>query len=95
MQQLNQSSVDYLPPETRAVSLTTAAYAIAGALVTLAGWAFDMRRLTDWRGDGLSMFVNPALCVLMSGIALICLVSGKRRSWQQLVQQRGCAASSE
>ena len=58
---------------SRAVSITLASYAIVGGLITLAGWAFDIRRLTDWNNDDLSMFANTAAGVIASGVALVLL----------------------
>jgi signal transduction histidine kinase len=85
MQQSDQIIVDSLPPEARAVSLATAGYAIVGGAITLMGWVFGVPRLTDWRNDGISMFVNPALCVVLCGAALICLVTEPRRGWRRRV----------
>jgi hypothetical protein len=51
MEQLTPTSVDPSHRVTRAVSLLAAWYAIVGGAVTLAGWAFDLPRLTDWRSD--------------------------------------------
>jgi signal transduction histidine kinase len=58
---------------SRSVSLTFALYATAGALVTLFGWALDQQRLTDWSNDGVSMFANTAIGVLLLGAALLIL----------------------
>jgi signal transduction histidine kinase/CheY-like chemotaxis protein len=48
-----------------------AACALVGSLTTLLGWALGLPRLTDWDGNGISMFPNTALCAGMSGLALI------------------------
>src|SRR5262245_28627621 len=48
-------------------------YAVAGGMVTLVGWALDIPRLAQWRGDGIAMFPNPAACAVLSGLALILL----------------------
>jgi len=82
MQQLTQTSIDSSPRVTRGVSLAAGLYAIIGGAITLAGWAFGVQRLTDWRGDGISMFANTAACVILSGTALICLVIGTGSIWQ-------------
>jgi signal transduction histidine kinase len=58
----------------QAVSVAAGSYAIVAGAITLAGWAFDIQRLTDWRNDNISMFANTAICVLLCGIALLCLV---------------------
>ncbi len=39
-----------------------------------AGWlVLDIPRLTDWNNDGISMFANTAVCVVLGGIALLLL----------------------
>lgn len=43
---------------------------IAG-LITLAGWLFDIPRLTDWWNDGISMLFNTALACALTGLALL------------------------
>ena len=48
-----------------------AGYAVLGGLVTLLGWTFEIPRLTDWKNDGISMFPNPSLCAVLSGLALL------------------------
>ena len=54
----------------RLLALVAATYAIGGGAVTLAGWVFDVPRLTDWANSGISMFVNTAICAMACGIAL-------------------------
>jgi len=63
----------------RTLRLTTlfAAYPIAGALVTLAGWAANVPRLADWDGDGIAQLPNNAVGVLVVSIALLCVVFRK------------------
>jgi len=51
----------------------TGAYATACGVVTLAGWFFQLPRLTDWAGDDISMFPNTAVCAMLCGIALLLL----------------------
>src|SRR5262249_34731678 len=53
------------------VVVAAAAYAIVGGAITLLGWATDLQRLTDWRNDGISMFPNSAVCVVLSGVGLV------------------------
>ncbi|HEX3601314.1 MAG TPA: hypothetical protein VHU84_14275 [Lacipirellulaceae bacterium] len=69
---------------SRAVSVTLALYAIVGGVLTLLGWTFEIRRLTDWTGEGISMFPNTAVCVVLSGIALL-LLSGEPLRWRLVV----------
>lgn len=49
--------------------------ALAGGTLTLAGWGFDVPRLTDWAGRGISMFPNAAIGGLLCGAALLLLTS--------------------
>jgi PAS domain S-box-containing protein len=50
--------------------------AVVGGLVTLTGWAADIPRLTQWKGDGISMFPNTAVCVTACGLALYLVRGG-------------------
>jgi PAS domain S-box-containing protein len=52
------------------VAVAAGAWAVATGVIALAGWVFDVPRLTDWRNDGISMFPNTAGCAVMSGLAL-------------------------
>jgi hypothetical protein len=60
-----------IPARPAGLATMAAAFAITGGAITLAGWALDMPRLTDWTNDGISMFPNPAVCAVLSGIALL------------------------
>ncbi|HVT27818.1 MAG TPA: hypothetical protein VHE81_07360, partial [Lacipirellulaceae bacterium] len=62
-----------------AVSVTAALYGIIGGTITLFGWALDVKRMTDWRNDNISMFPNTAACVVMGGVVLLCLIVPHRR----------------
>ena len=62
---------DTLDRWPRHVAIGAGAYALAAGVIAIAGWAFDMPRLTDWRNDGISMFPNTALCAALSGAALL------------------------
>jgi PAS domain S-box-containing protein len=65
------------PASARIVSVLAALFATAVGLVTLAGWIANQPRLTDWTNDGIAMFVNAALCAILSGAALFLLT----RNW--------------
>lgn len=54
-----------------AVSTAAALYAVVGGLLTLAGWAIEAPRLTDWLHHGISMFPNAATCAALSGLAIL------------------------
>ncbi len=55
------------------------AYALVAACGTLAGWAFEIRRLTSW-DNNISQMPNNAIAVAAAGAALICWTLGKRRA---------------
>src|SRR5262249_54157594 len=59
------------PGWPRYAALCCAGYAIAAGLITLAGWALNQPRLTDWRNNGVSMFPNPAACAVLAGGAIV------------------------
>ena len=52
------------------VARVAGAYALAAALLTLAGWVFEIRRFTSWDG-GASQMPNNAIAVALAGAALI------------------------
>jgi PAS domain S-box-containing protein len=53
------------------IEWTACAFPLVGGIVTLAGWIFDLPRLTDWGNDGISMFANTAICAVLCSIGLI------------------------
>lgn len=60
------------PQKTPAViPAVLGAYALLGGTITLFGWLADVRRLTDWEGNGIAMFVNTALMMMACGAALV------------------------
>jgi signal transduction histidine kinase/CheY-like chemotaxis protein len=61
-----------------AVSLTLGWYALLGGLISLAGWAADRPRLTDWLGEGISIQPNATIAATLASSALILLVYGHR-----------------
>ena len=78
------------PPKTQAstnrpipqhwVAASLGAFAFAGAVLTLVGWFGNFPQLTDWDGNGISMFANTAIAAVCSGLALMLLASGRRAS---------------
>src|SRR6185369_11843487 len=56
------------------------AYALAGGVVSLAGWVLDLPRLTAWFGGGISIQPNATLAAIAAGAALILLARGHRRT---------------
>src|SRR5262245_44583392 len=62
--------------------------AVAGGVLTLIGWGFNLPRRTDRRNDEISMFPNTAACAVASGLVL--LVSGlPDRRWRALTPWLG------
>ena len=61
------------------ISPSLGGYALIGGLLTLLGWALDIRRLTDWSNNGISQMPNNALGVMAAGAAVVLLFFGLRR----------------
>jgi signal transduction histidine kinase len=59
------------------VALAVAIYPLAGGLLSLAGWAFDVQRLTDWEADGISIQPNASLAAAGASVAVLLKVAGK------------------
>lgn len=57
--------------DARVLPILLATYALLGGLVAFSGWAFDVERLTDWVGYGISTQPNTALLLALAGAALI------------------------
>jgi signal transduction histidine kinase/ActR/RegA family two-component response regulator len=53
-------------------------YAVVGGASSLAGWAFDIPRLTDWSGSGISIQPNSAVAAMSGGAGLVLLALGYR-----------------
>jgi PAS domain-containing protein len=84
VRQVRSLSIDSSGHIARAVSIAMASFAVGGGALTLAGWAFNIQRLTDWNNEGVSMFANTAIGVIMIGGALLLLPRGKNepaRRW--------------
>jgi PAS domain S-box-containing protein len=45
-------------------------YAVVGALVSLAGWTFDVPRLADWGSNGIATLPNTAVALAATGLSL-------------------------
>ena len=60
-----------LPPIVRNVIAALGAYALLGGSLTLLGWFWGIRRLTDWNNSGISMFANAAVACGCAGLALL------------------------
>src|ERR1043165_397873 len=55
-------------------------YALIAGLISFSGWPLDMRRLTDWFNDGISIQPNTAVLIAIAGAAVLLLTSGFRRT---------------
>ncbi|MGQ0766090.1 MAG: hybrid sensor histidine kinase/response regulator [Gemmatimonadota bacterium] len=64
---------------TRRAILLAGLYAAGGGLVSLAGWVFDVQRLTDWYNNGISIQPNATLCATFSGFSLLAFAGGRAR----------------
>ncbi|MCY7354371.1 MAG: response regulator [Lysobacter sp.] len=75
------SNAQLLRPRSHGIStaVVLGVFAGFGALVTLLGWALEIRRLTDWFGLGISMLPMAGLAALLAGTALVALGLGHRR----------------
>jgi PAS domain S-box-containing protein len=67
------------------MAATAGIYALVVGVLTLLGYALDMRRLTDWNNDGISMFPNAAVCAVLSGVALLVLTAAEGRRSLRIV----------
>ena len=68
-----------MQPYLRRWSQALAGYALAGGMVSLAGWVFDVPRLTDWTGYGISIQPNTCFAVLFASAAALALTAGRFR----------------
>jgi PAS domain S-box-containing protein len=75
------------------VAVACGAYAVAAGVLALVGWGVNLPRLTDWKGDGISMFPNTAACAVMSGLALL-LSNVRRRRPRPIVRLLGAVLTS-
>ena len=71
------------------VAQLAGAYALTAALLALAGWTFEIRRLTSWDG-GASQMPNNAIAIASAGAALILWSLGRTRASTIL----GCFAAA-
>jgi len=54
-------------------------FALLGGATSLLGWVADLRRLTDWPNNGISIQPNATVAVALAGAALALLALGYRR----------------
>jgi signal transduction histidine kinase len=60
------------------VALALALYPLLGGLVSFAGWAFDVPRLADWQGSGISIQPNACIAAIAASAAVYLIVIGRR-----------------
>jgi signal transduction histidine kinase/ActR/RegA family two-component response regulator len=60
------------------VALILALYPLVGGLLSFAGWALDVPRLTDWEGTGISIQPNACLAAVGASVAVVLVVLGRR-----------------
>jgi PAS domain S-box-containing protein len=63
----------------RLVAAAAALYALAVGVVSFTAWAADLRRLTDWDNNGISIQPNTALAAIASGAAILSLLLAATR----------------
>ncbi|HET8948735.1 MAG TPA: ATP-binding protein [Candidatus Polarisedimenticolia bacterium] len=74
----------HLERRLRALAIGLAGYTLLGGLTSFAGWAFDLRRLTDWVDSGVSIQPNTTLVVTCAGAGLLLLARRRLRGAQIL-----------
>src|SRR5262245_15028539 len=75
------------------VTSTMGLYAVVGGLVTLIGWLAKIRPLTDWEGNGISMFANTAIAATCTGLALLFLARAPSRGLELVSTILGAAVA--
>jgi PAS domain S-box-containing protein len=78
MSQHRRTPVVRTPQWPRVFSIVIGFYAVLGGAVSLLGWILDRPRLADWAGSGISIQPNAAVCVAMSGLALVMIAAERR-----------------
>jgi PAS domain S-box-containing protein len=63
----------------RTISVIAGAYLVLGGVISFLGWALDIHRLTDWFVNDVSIQPNAAICVTLSGLAVLMLTAARRK----------------
>jgi signal transduction histidine kinase/CheY-like chemotaxis protein len=66
---------------SRYVSVGAATYATLGGLLSFAGWAAAIPRLTDWWGTGITIKANAAIGITAVGVALLIAAASRKALW--------------
>jgi hypothetical protein len=69
-------STDFL----RVLAGALSGYVLLAGVMVLAGWIFNIERLTAWTNDGISMFPNTAIAAVCLGAAMLLLLSPPARA---------------
>ncbi len=59
----------------KVISLTAGSLVVIGGGLSMLGWLAGIDRLTDWKGDGISIKLNPSICLTLLGLALVVMSS--------------------
>jgi hypothetical protein len=59
--------------QSHRAQLLFALYALAGGVISFAGWYADVPRLTDWPDNGISIQPNATIAVMSAALALLFL----------------------
>ena len=82
---MNPFAMNSMPWRPRWTAAAGGAYALLVGVLTLLGYTLDVRRLTDWNDDGISMFPNAAACAALSGAALLFLTMTREGAYRRIV----------
>jgi PAS domain S-box-containing protein len=88
---VRSSARNLTPLRPRLITAAAGAYALIVGVLTMLGYALNVRRLTDWIDDGISMFPNAAACAILGGFALLLLtVAGDHKAWRVVLRVTSC-----
>jgi PAS domain S-box-containing protein len=65
---------------SRLITPGAGGYVFLSGLISFCGWAFDVPRLTDWDGRGISIQPNTSIAAAATGLALLLVGPGYRRA---------------
>jgi signal transduction histidine kinase/CheY-like chemotaxis protein len=64
---------------THRIAFLAGLYSLIGGIVSLSGWVLDIRFLTNWENNGISIQPNATVCAIFSGIGLLALAANRTR----------------
>lgn len=65
----------------RRIQTAAGAYALGTGLLSFAGWAFGVYRLTDWFGSGITIKANAAVAAIVAGAGSLALALRPEDRW--------------